>query len=102
MPIKFDQSVNNVVIGKASLIQKIRGVLGLSQVETINRRSNLKTQKLTKVAKIFQFKIMTEEILDFLNASEVIIGDDHIINIKEESELYLCQCVEGKVQSHWN
>ena len=30
MPIKFDQSVNNVVIGKASLIQKIRGVLGLS------------------------------------------------------------------------
>ena len=57
--IKFDWCINNFVIGKTNSRQKIGGVLGLSEVETIIRKDNLKTQKVTKVAKVFHFKILT-------------------------------------------
>ena len=77
------------MIGKASLRQKIEGVLGLSEVETIIRRDNHKTQKVTKVAKVFHSKILTKEILKFLNPTEVITGNNHIINIKRSKIISL-------------
>ena len=58
--------------------------LGLSLVETINIISNRKTHKIIEIAKIFHCKMLTEKILVFLNATEVIIGNDHIINIKKK------------------
>ena len=53
MRIKFDRCINNLMIGKASSRQKIGGVLGLSEVETIIRGGNLKTQKVTEVPRSF-------------------------------------------------
>ena len=43
--------------------------------------SNFKTQKVVKMSKIFHLKLLTEKILEFLNAIEVIISYDHIIHI---------------------
>ena len=34
--------------------------------------SNFKTQEITEMSKIFHLKLLTEKILEFLNATEVI------------------------------
>ena len=43
--------------------------------------SNLKIQEVVEMSKIFHIKLLTEKILEFLNASEVITSYDHIIHI---------------------
>ena len=43
--------------------------------------SNFKIQEITEMFKIFYLKLLTEKILEFLNAIEVIISYDHIIHI---------------------
>ena len=42
--------------------------------------SNFKTQEIAKISKIFHPKLLTEKVLDFLNATEVITSYDHIIH----------------------
>ena len=46
--------------------------------------SNFKTQEISKMSKIFHLKLLTEKILEFLNATEVITSYDHIIHIQEK------------------
>ena len=36
------------------------------------------------MSKIFHFKLLTDKILEFLNATEVITSYDYIINIEEK------------------
>ena len=45
--------------------------------------SDFKTQEVTEMPKIFHLKLMTEKILKFLNATEVITSYDHIIHIQQ-------------------
>ena len=46
--------------------------------------SNFKTQEITEMSKIFHLKLLTEKILEFLNATEVITSYDHIIHIEKK------------------
>ena len=46
--------------------------------------SDFKTQEVAKMSKIFHLKLLTEKILEFLNATKVITSYDHIINIQEK------------------
>ena len=43
--------------------------------------NNFKTQEITEMSKIFYLNLLTEKILEFLNATEVITSYDHIIHI---------------------
>lgn len=46
--------INNLIVGKANQRQKVGGVLGLDQIETISREGNFKPQKIAKISMIFQ------------------------------------------------
>ena len=46
--------------------------------------SDFKTQEIVEMFKIFHLKLLTEKILEFLNATEVITSYDHIIHIQEK------------------
>ena len=84
MYIKFNWSVNSLAISESNLRQKFKGILGLSNIKSIYRMCDLKTQKVVEMSKIFHLKLLTEKILEFLNATEVITGYDHIIHIQEK------------------
>ena len=84
MLIKLNWNVNNLAISESSSRQEFRGILGLSNIKSICRMSDLKTQEVAKVSKIFHLKLLTEKILEFLNATEVITSYDHIIHIQEK------------------
>ena len=43
--------------------------------------SDFKTQEVAEMAKIFHLKLLTEKILEFLNATKIITIYDHIIHI---------------------
>ena len=81
MRIKFNWSVNSLAVGESSSRQKVRSILGLSNIKIICGMSNFKTQEITEMSKIFHLKLLTEKILEFLNAIEVITSYDHIIHI---------------------
>ena len=81
MRIKFNWSVNSLTINESSLRQKFRSKLGLSNIKTICGMSDFKTQEIAEMSKIFHLKLLTKKILEFLNATEVIISYDHIIHI---------------------
>ena len=46
--------------------------------------SDFKSQEVAKMSKIFHLKLLTEKILEFLNATEVITSYDHIIHLQEK------------------
>ena len=81
MRIKFNWSVNSLAVSKSSSRQKVRSILGLSNIKTICGMSNFKTQEIAEMSKIFHLKLLTEKILEFLNAIEIITSYDHIIHI---------------------
>ena len=43
--------------------------------------SDFKTQEIAKMSKIFHLKLLTQKVLEFFNAIEVITNYDHIIHI---------------------
>ena len=84
MRIKFNWSVNSLAISESNLRQEFRGILGLSNIKSIYRMSDFKTQEVAKISKIFYLKLLTEKILEFLNSTEVITSYDHIIHLQEK------------------
>ena len=46
--------------------------------------SDFKTQEVAEISKIFHLKLLTEKMLELLNATEVITSYDHIIHIQEK------------------
>ena len=46
--------------------------------------SDFKTQEVAEMFKIFHLKLLTEKILEFLNATRVITNYDHIIHLQEK------------------
>ena len=84
MLIKFNRSVNSLAISESSSRQKFKGILGLSNIKSICRMSDFKTQEVVKMSKIFYLKLLIEKIFEFLNATEVITSYDHIIHIQEK------------------
>ena len=46
--------------------------------------SDFKIQEVAEMSKIFYLKLLTEKILEFLNATEVITHYDHIIHVQEK------------------
>ena len=81
MRIKFNWSVNSLAVSESSSRQKVRSILGLSNIKTIFGMSNFKIQEITEMSKIFHLKLLTKKILEFLNVIEVITSYDHIIHI---------------------
>jgi len=81
MSIKFNWSVNSLAISKSNLRQKFRSILDLSNIETIYGMSDFKAQEIAEMSKNFHLKLLTEKVLEFLNAIEVISSYDHIIHI---------------------
>ena len=81
MRIKFNWSVNNLVIGESSSRQKFRSTLDLSNIKTIYGMNDFKTQEVAEMFKIFHLKLLIEKILEFLNVTEIITSYDHIIHI---------------------
>ena len=43
--------------------------------------SDFKTQEVVEMTKIFHLKLLTEKIIEFLNATKVITNYDYIIHI---------------------
>ena len=74
---------NSLALSESRSRQKFRGILGLSNVKSINEISDFKTQEVDEMSKIFYLKLLTKKIFEFLNAIEVIISYDHIIHIQE-------------------
>ena len=81
MCIKLNRSVYSFAVSESSSRQKVKSILGLSNIKTICGMSNLKIQEVVEMSKIFHIKLLTEKILKFLNATEVITSYDHIIHI---------------------
>ena len=81
MRIKFNWSVNSLAVSESSSRQKIRRILGLSNINIICGMSNFKIQDIVEMFKIFHLKLLTEKILEFLNATKVITSYDHIVHI---------------------
>ena len=81
MHIKLNWSVNSLAISKSSSRQEFRGILGLSNIKSICKMSDFKTQEVVKMSKIFHLKLLTKKIFEFLNATEVITSYDYIIHI---------------------
>ena len=84
MCIKLNWSVNSLVINESSSRQQLSGILGLSNIKSICRMSDFKTQEVVEISKIFHLKLLTEEILEFLNVNKVITSYDQIIHIQEK------------------
>ena len=84
MRIKLDWSVNSLAISESNSRQEFSGILDLSNIKSICRMSDFKTQKVAEMSKIFHLKLLTEKILEFLNATEVITSYDHIIHIQNK------------------
>ena len=84
MRIKLNWSVNNLAISESSSRQEFRGILGLSNIKSICKMSDFKTQEVVEMSKIFHLKPLTEKIFEFLNVTKVITSYDHIINIQEK------------------
>ena len=84
MRIKLNWSVKSLAIGESSLRQEFKGILGLSNIKFIYRMSDFKTQEVVEISKIFHLKLLTEEILEFLNVNKVITSYDQIIHIQEK------------------
>ena len=84
MRIKLNWSVNSLAISESSPRQEFRSILSLSKIKSICKMSDFKTQEVIEMSKIFHFKLLTEKILEFLNATEVITSYDHIIHIQEK------------------
>ena len=81
MRIKFNWNDNSLVISEFSSKQKFRSILGLSNMKSICRISDFKTQEIAEISKIFHLKLLIKKILEFLNAIEVITNYDYIIHI---------------------
>ena len=81
MRIKINWSVNSLAISKSSSRQEFRGILRLSNINSICKMSDFKTQEVVKMSKIFHLKLLTKKIFEFLNATEVITNYDYIIHI---------------------
>ena len=81
MRIKFNWSVNSFAVSESSSRQKVRRILGLSNINIICGMSNFKIQDIVEMFKIFHLKLLTEKILEFLNATKVITSYDHIVHI---------------------
>ena len=79
--IKFNKSVNSLAISESNLRQKFRSILDLSNIKSIYGMSDFQIQEVAEMSKIFHLKLLTEKILEFLNATEVITNCDHIIHI---------------------
>ena len=56
----------------------------MSNIKSINAMSNFKTQKVVEMYKIFNLKLLTKKILEFLNSIEVITSYNHVIYIQEK------------------
>ena len=84
MCIKLNWSVNSLAISESSLRQEFKGILGLSNIKSICRMNDFKTQEVVEMSKIFYLKLLIEKIFEFLNATEVITSYDHIIHIQEK------------------
>ena len=72
MCIKLNWSVNSLAISESSSRQEFKGILGLSKIKSIYRMSNFKTQEVAEMSKIFHLKLLTEKILELLNATEFV------------------------------
>ena len=84
MRIKLNWSVNSLAISESNSRQEFRDILGLSNIKFIYRMSDFKTQEVVEMFKIFHLKLLTEKILEFLNATRVITNYDHIIHLQEK------------------
>ena len=84
MHIKLNWSVNSFAISESNSRQEFRAILDLSNIKFICRMSDFKSQEVAKMSKIFHLKLLTEKILEFLNATEVITSYDHIIHLQEK------------------
>ena len=61
MRIKLNWSVNSLAISESSSRQEFRGILGLSNIKSICRMSDFKTQEVVEMSKIFHLKLLTEK-----------------------------------------
>ena len=84
MYIKLNWSVNSLAISESNSRQEFKSILGLSNIKSICRISDFKTQEVAEISKIFYLKLLIKKILEFLNATKVITSYDRIIHIKEK------------------
>ena len=82
--VVFDGCVDYFVIRDLSSGDKIRCVLGLSEIVTIGGWRDFKTMKITEGTQILHLKVLTKETLKILDALHIITGNNHVIYIQQE------------------
>ena len=82
--VVFDGCANYLGIHDSSLRDKIRCVLGLSEIVTIGGWRDFKTKKITEGTQILRLKVLTKEALKILDALYIITSNNHVIYIQQE------------------
>ena len=74
MRIKLNWSVNSLAISESSSRQEFRGTLGLSNIKSICRMSNFKTQEVAEMSKFFFFFRNIECIILYFSSNRIYIN----------------------------
>ena len=89
MHIKFNWSVNGLAVSESNSRQKVKSILGLSNIKIICEMSDFKPQEIAEMFKIFHLKLLIEKILELLNVTKVSTSYDYIITYKRSKMLPL-------------
>ena len=82
--VVFNGCVNDLAVRDSSSRDKIKCVLGLSEIVTIRGGRDFKAKKITKRTQILHLKVPIKEALKILDALHIITSNDHVIYIQQK------------------
>ena len=82
--VVFNGCVNDLAVRDSSSRDKIRCVLGLSEIITIGGGRDFKAKKITERTQILHLKVLTKKALKILDALHIITSNNHVIYIQQE------------------
>ena len=81
--VVFDVCVDYFAVHDSNSGDKIRCILGLSEIVIIRGCKDFKTKKITKGTQILHLKVLTKEALKILDALRIITNNNHVIYISK-------------------
>ncbi|CAL1407423.1 unnamed protein product [Linum trigynum] len=77
--ILFNRCRDGTLPRKTCILKKIKGLLTLTQENTLVRASNFNSQKVLQGAEILDAELVIQHSLDVLNESSIITNKDHVV-----------------------
>ena len=100
--VVFNGCVNDLAVRDSSSRDKIRYVLGLSEIVTIGGGRDFKTKKIIEGTQILHLKVLTKEVLKILNALHIVTSNNYVIYIQQEKDNTMNLSVERTKLNHIN